>query len=328
MTLPASQLLPDARSPRELGGDGAEAAVDPIRVTGVHALWSGDERRLLSVLAGSAVLHTLLLIGVYAMPAPVEAPAPVRSLHVEERLTPIVYFDAEPEEEEPVEEPDVEPAEPEEAPEPELAEAPEDPAPDDVLPEPELDEEPVLAEAPAPPQVDVPEPEPEEPAPAAVEVAAAPVEAVTPVDAGDGPEMPSTGAPSSGALAAAPPSEGTPGGAGPVDSAGTAPADDADLGRMRSRFRRQLERRLAPLQNAYSPSLRRDAVEGIVVVEILIDDRGRIVNVELVSSSGDDRLDAYAVAEVRRLRRLVAPPPELGDSARVVELPISYAIRS
>ena len=107
----------------------------------------------------------------------------------------------------------------------------------------------------------------------------------------------------------------------------TAGADD-EGGDVRRRYLRRLQRQLARLQNSYSPTLRRLQLEGTVLLSIDLDSRGRIVAVHVSESSGYESLDAHAVAQVHRLRRLSAPPASLGIAGRRIELPISYSTRA
>jgi protein TonB len=64
---------------------------------------------------------------------------------------------------------------------------------------------------------------------------------------------------------------------------------------------------------AYPPSARRDGIEGTVHLRVAIDINGAVTGVELVSTSGDRRLDNAAVQEVANWRY----SPRLEDGAPV-----------
>lgn len=288
------------------------------------------------MLGVSAAVHAVAIGGLLALPAPLDAPQPfVPPPSAEAPVIPVAYFDVAPDPE-----PEVEPApaEPPAEPEPELAAAPE-PPPAEI--EPQVDPEPTRYEpAPEPAAVverDVPG---EDVAAPPVEVAAVePAEPPVVVDAAPEAVGASDDGVDTGAVAIArPASNGTGGGvAATAPGAGQGTGDGApaarpsgngeDLDGVRARYHRQLQRRVARLQNGYSPTLQRLMLEGTVTVSIELDDRGRIVAVRLAESSGDTRLDEYAIEQVERLRRLVEPPPELGLAARTIELPISYSLR-
>lgn len=289
---------------------------------------SSDARRMLATLGISAIVHAIALTVIHAAPQTVDSPEPVFARMDDRAPVAVEIFVVE--EVAPEPEPLVEATPPE--PEPLVEEVPAEPEPETVVERaPEPEPEPVdvetpeaeLAAAEAAPMLE------EEPEPVEAAVTETDMVAIGSDDAGPELAQGTRGGTTTGT--APTPVAGT----GEPDATGTAVAardgaDDGDdaLDGLRDRYRRNLERRLARLQNAYSPTLRRLMLEGTVVVVIELDDDGRIVAVNLAGSSGDDRLDEYALSQVRRLGRLVAPPPELGLAARTVELPISYSIQS
>lgn len=310
--------------------------------------FSPDDRQVMGVFVASAFAHAIALYLLLGVPAPIEQPTPIHLPAQESPVViPVAYFDvdeppAEPEPEaaeaaeaapaaaeetvvvaepeprevvppvaEPLEAP-VEPVEPVEAPVEVAAVAPEVVTPEVVeTPTPEVETIPVVTSAAADAPPAVPE----------VQAVAPPVDAPS----GAQPQTANQVALADpGARSTAPNGSGAGG-----NGTNTAPSQgDGDIDGLRDRYHRQLSRRLSRLQNSYSPSLQRLMLEGTVVVSIILDEEGRIVDVVLAHSSGDPRLDDHAVDQVRRMRRLVSPPPELGLAARTVELPISYAIQS
>lgn len=104
-------------------------------------------------------------------------------------------------------------------------------------------------------------------------------------------------------------------------------ADNADrIARVRARYERQVHTRLSRLGDAPSRLLRSADDEGPFEVELVavVDERGRILELRLVRSSGLPELDEFAQTSVARLRRLVRVPDELGDDARRVPISLVY----
>lgn len=70
---------------------------------------------------------------------------------------------------------------------------------------------------------------------------------------------------------------------------------------------------------------RRAGLEGVVLIEIVIDTSGRIVHTRVARSSGHPALDRAALKTAASIR-LPAPPVELGWGRRAVQIPIEYRL--
>jgi periplasmic protein TonB len=82
-----------------------------------------------------------------------------------------------------------------------------------------------------------------------------------------------------------------------------------------------------PPEPRYPPASRAAREEGLVVLRVLVDERGRAQEVSVLKSSGHVRLDDAARAAVRRA--LFKPYFERGVArAAVVTVPIEFAVRS
>ncbi|MFW6086128.1 MAG: energy transducer TonB family protein [Myxococcota bacterium] len=78
----------------------------------------------------------------------------------------------------------------------------------------------------------------------------------------------------------------------------------------------------------YPLSARRRRLEGVAKVAIHVDAEGRITNVTVEKSSGHGTLDEAALAAIRRLGRVPAPPKALHwRGQRPIGIPIAYRIR-
>ena len=74
----------------------------------------------------------------------------------------------------------------------------------------------------------------------------------------------------------------------------------------------------------YPRSARRAGIEGTVMIGIAITPTGAVRAVRVKRSSGHERLDEAALAFLRQLSQVPAPPRELAWNTREVTLPISY----
>jgi periplasmic protein TonB len=74
----------------------------------------------------------------------------------------------------------------------------------------------------------------------------------------------------------------------------------------------------------YPRAAQRAREEGKVIVEVVIDGRGRIIKARVARSSGSRTLDEAAVAHVKALRTLPAPPSELGWTRKSFRVPFNY----
>jgi protein TonB len=79
-------------------------------------------------------------------------------------------------------------------------------------------------------------------------------------------------------------------------------------------------------QKKYPRSARRDGVTGTVKVKFVIRKNGKIKHAELVTSSGDKRLDKEALAMLKRASPLPAIPSNMGDESMTLTLPIEFSL--
>ena len=70
----------------------------------------------------------------------------------------------------------------------------------------------------------------------------------------------------------------------------------------------------------------RSRLEGRVVVAIVVDAAGRIVEVEIKGSSGSDVLDGAAVAALKSLGAVPPPPEALHWQPRALSIPVQYSL--
>jgi TonB family protein len=73
-----------------------------------------------------------------------------------------------------------------------------------------------------------------------------------------------------------------------------------------------------------TPRMRREGWLGVVLVELLLAADGTLLSVELVASSGVPPLDEHAIAQLRTIERLPAPPEVLGERGRRVRFPVEF----
>lgn len=190
------------------------------------------------------------------------------------------------------------------------------------------------------PEPEPPEPEPEEPAPAAAP------------EPRRRPSPPPPPAPVLTATEDATPSdwehpEGDPegeldgqvggvvGGTGTEVGAAQSEATPEPRGVSRAELRRQLLGYIrGPLSRyiaehtSYPIAARREHVEGVVVLRLRLDRAGQVLAVRLSRSSGHSMLDDAALASVRGLTSLPAPPASLPwDDAQELPLPVTYRLR-
>jgi protein TonB len=90
------------------------------------------------------------------------------------------------------------------------------------------------------------------------------------------------------------------------------------------RYMRQVSREIG--MPPYPRSATRAGIEGTVMVGLAITPSGAVNGVRVRRSSGHNRLDDAAIAFLRGLSRVPAPPSELDWSTREVTLPISYRL--
>lgn len=102
--------------------------------------------------------------------------------------------------------------------------------------------------------------------------------------------------------------------------------DGEAVERARARYDRAVRTRLAQLGDAPRRILQGAGETGPFEVEFvaIVDERGRIIELRLVRSSGLPELDEFAESSVHRLRRLARVPAELGDEGRRVPISLVY----
>ena len=195
-----------------------------------------------------------------------------------------------------------------------------------------------------PPKREEPTPPPEEPkAPEVKPIAAVtedPAEAEGQQDPDEAPTLPDEAS----AIAAATPEAddagdadapegasaraGTPGGAGPGSgnaAAGAGQGDGPDLGALLRGYKRKVARELRRSRR-YPRAARRRGLQGTVIVELVVNASGGVVDVRVARSSGPDVLDDAALKAVRSVGRLPAPPHELGWTRRAIRIPFNYKL--
>ena len=78
----------------------------------------------------------------------------------------------------------------------------------------------------------------------------------------------------------------------------------------------------------YPRAARRQGLEGVVLVELVVDAAGRLVSSRVVRSSGHEVLDEAALADVRRLERLPEPPRALNRRSLKLHIPFEYRLQA
>lgn len=103
------------------------------------------------------------------------------------------------------------------------------------------------------------------------------------------------------------------------------PAPTVDIDALYATYAATLER-LIQRHKSYPRVAQRAGLQGTVVVEVRIDDEGRIVAVRVLRSSGHGVLDRAAVASIERIGRFNAPPREVPWGDRPIEIPLQYTL--
>lgn len=143
--------------------------------------------------------------------------------------------------------------------------------------------------------------------------------------------------------AAAAPSDGPEGATtGAAPSADPAPESDVtvasskyepdgqqspDLVGLRRGYIGRLNRYFGKLRQ-YPRRARRAGLEGTVLLELVLDEHGRIVEIRVAKSSGHRILDDAARAAVAALGSVPSPPGELHWRSQAVRIPFHYSLRS
>lgn len=81
-------------------------------------------------------------------------------------------------------------------------------------------------------------------------------------------------------------------------------------------------------KRSYPRSARRLGLEGTVLVEMVVDKRGQIIDVKVVRSSGHDVLDRAALAQVQQIGRVPQIPSELNKPSMTFHIPFDYRLQS
>ncbi len=203
------------------------------------------------------------------------------------------------------------------------------PEPEPAPPEPEPEPEPEIA---PPPPAAAPTPPPPRPTPRAAEPPP-PAPVLTAPESAPGPaEWAHPEGEEGGTLG------GTPGGTGTGEA--VAPAASEATPEPRPRFSRaELRQRLlgyirGPLSQhiaahtSYPVVARREHAEGVVVLRMRLDRTGRVLAVRLSRSSGHPTLDEAALASVRGMQTVPAPPAGLPwDETQELPLPVTYQLQ-
>lgn len=102
--------------------------------------------------------------------------------------------------------------------------------------------------------------------------------------------------------------------------------DGVDAQALLSRYRKVVSKAVHK-RYRYPKLAKRAGLEGRVVLEVVVDDAGEIVDVRVARSSGHPILDKAAVASVSRLGQVPAPPSELDWHKRAVKVAFRYQLR-
>ena len=81
-------------------------------------------------------------------------------------------------------------------------------------------------------------------------------------------------------------------------------------------------------ERSYPRSARRRGLEGTVLVELVVDARGRLIKASVIRSSGHEVLDQAALADVRKMKSLPKPPKALKRRSVKLHIPFEYSLQS
>ena len=118
------------------------------------------------------------------------------------------------------------------------------------------------------------------------------------------------------------------GATGQGGSGEAASAPTVDLGALRKGYARSLFPAVRK-HRVYPKTARRLGLEGRVVVAMVIDARGRVLDVKIHEPSPHAILNQAALTAMRRVQKVPAPPAELlGSRTKMrVAVPLNYALR-
>ena len=78
----------------------------------------------------------------------------------------------------------------------------------------------------------------------------------------------------------------------------------------------------------YPRSARRLGLEGTVLVEMVINQKGHILSVKLIQSSGHEVLDRAAIAQVHKIGRVPSIPNQIKRTSMTFRIPFEYRLQS
>jgi protein TonB len=133
-----------------------------------------------------------------------------------------------------------------------------------------------------------------------------------------------------GARVAAAVGAGAGGGAGGGAGAGVGTGAGLSAAEVRGLQRGYYDSLNALMRRAreYPRAARRQGLEGVVLVELVVDSAGGLVSARVVKSSGYEVLDSAALSDVRRLERLPEPPRALNRKSLKLHIPFEYRLQA
>ena len=78
----------------------------------------------------------------------------------------------------------------------------------------------------------------------------------------------------------------------------------------------------------YPRRARLAAIEGTVLIEIVVDREGKVLSTRVARSSGHEILDKAALASISKLRTVPAPPDGLAWTRRAIRVPLRYSLKT
>ena len=78
----------------------------------------------------------------------------------------------------------------------------------------------------------------------------------------------------------------------------------------------------------YPRSAPRLGLEGTVLVEMVINNKGRILSVKLAQSSGHEVLDQAAIAQVHKIGKVPSIPNQIKRNSMTFRIPFEYRLQS
>ena len=81
-------------------------------------------------------------------------------------------------------------------------------------------------------------------------------------------------------------------------------------------------------KRAYPRSARRLGLEGTVLVEMVVNQKGQIITVKLAQSSGHELLDQAAIAQVQQIGKVPSMPKQLNRPSMTFRIPFEYRLQS